>query len=230
MSGVGKSCLLLQFTDNKFQPVHDLTIGVEFGARMISVDNKNIKLQIWDTVRTSPCLSTNRRRFIHYNWTAIPCAIQQLAFDPRNRSGHLLIVFQLEGNEPCSCIDADLSVAVFCSRHRLDKSLSDLLHEATTEEPLVPCSFTISLGTLSVGPGACLFLQYGTAPAKCHTIFAPSGMQCPIESEKRITDFDPFLFPLLIRSFQPRDLHLPSILARGCSQVLQREYFHHACR
>lgn len=51
--GVGKSCLLLQFTDNKFQPVHDLTIGVEFGARMISVDNKNIKLQIWDTVRTT---------------------------------------------------------------------------------------------------------------------------------------------------------------------------------
>jgi len=24
---VGKSCLLLQFTDKRFQPVHDLTIG-----------------------------------------------------------------------------------------------------------------------------------------------------------------------------------------------------------
>ncbi|KAG8384891.1 hypothetical protein BUALT_Bualt04G0166100 [Buddleja alternifolia] len=33
-TGVGKSCLLLQFTDKRFQPVHDLTIGVEFGARM----------------------------------------------------------------------------------------------------------------------------------------------------------------------------------------------------
>merc|ERR1712063_239660 len=48
-TGVGKSCLLLQFTDKRFQPVHDLTIGVEFGARMISVENKQIKLQIWDT-------------------------------------------------------------------------------------------------------------------------------------------------------------------------------------
>ena len=48
--GVGKSCLLLQFTDKRFQPVHDLTIGVEFGARMITIDNKPIKLQIWDTV------------------------------------------------------------------------------------------------------------------------------------------------------------------------------------
>jgi Ras-related protein Rab-2A len=50
-AGVGKSCLLLQFTDKRFQPVHDLTIGVEFGARMITIDNKPIKLQIWDTVR-----------------------------------------------------------------------------------------------------------------------------------------------------------------------------------
>ena len=50
-TGVGKSCLLLQFTDKRFQPVHDLTIGVEFGARMITIDGKQIKLQIWDTVR-----------------------------------------------------------------------------------------------------------------------------------------------------------------------------------
>ena len=48
-TGVGKSCLLLQFTDKRFQPVHDLTIGVEFGARMITIDAKQIKLQIWDT-------------------------------------------------------------------------------------------------------------------------------------------------------------------------------------
>lgn len=49
-TGVGKSCLLLQFTDKRFQPVHDLTIGVEFGARMVTIDGKQIKLQIWDTV------------------------------------------------------------------------------------------------------------------------------------------------------------------------------------
>ena len=41
--------MLLQFTDKRFQPVHDLTIGVEFGARMIKIDDKPIKLQIWDT-------------------------------------------------------------------------------------------------------------------------------------------------------------------------------------
>ena len=51
-TGVGKSCLLLQFTDKRFQSVHDLTIGVEFGARLIHLPGENktaIKLQIWDT-------------------------------------------------------------------------------------------------------------------------------------------------------------------------------------
>jgi len=46
---VGKSCLLLQFTDKRFRQQHDLTIGVEFGARMININGKQIKLQIWDT-------------------------------------------------------------------------------------------------------------------------------------------------------------------------------------
>ncbi|GAV86708.1 Ras domain-containing protein, partial [Cephalotus follicularis] len=44
--GVGKSRLLLQFTNKRFQPVHDLTIGVEFGARMVTINARPIKLQI----------------------------------------------------------------------------------------------------------------------------------------------------------------------------------------
>ncbi|XP_049851799.1 ras-related protein Rab-2B-like [Schistocerca gregaria] len=48
-TAVGKSCLLMQFTDKRFQPMHDLTIGVEFGSRTIMIDNKRVKLQIWDT-------------------------------------------------------------------------------------------------------------------------------------------------------------------------------------
>jgi Ras-related protein Rab-2A len=48
-SGSGKSCLLLQFTDKRFLTDHELTIGVEFGTRMIEIDGKKIKLQLWDT-------------------------------------------------------------------------------------------------------------------------------------------------------------------------------------
>jgi Ras-related protein Rab-14 len=47
--GVGKSCILHQFTDHKFIPDSPHTIGVEFGTRIIDVINKKIKLQVWDT-------------------------------------------------------------------------------------------------------------------------------------------------------------------------------------
>jgi len=62
LAAVGKSCLLLQFTDKRFQPVHDLTIGVEFGARMVNIDGKQIKLQIWDTVSIANLIIS----LIHY--------------------------------------------------------------------------------------------------------------------------------------------------------------------
>jgi hypothetical protein len=52
--GVGKSCLLLQFIDHRFRQKHEVTIGVEFGAKMITVGEKTIKLQIWDTVIMTP--------------------------------------------------------------------------------------------------------------------------------------------------------------------------------
>ena len=49
----GKFLLLLQFMDKIFHPVHDLTIGVEFEARMITIHNKLLKLQIWDTASSN---------------------------------------------------------------------------------------------------------------------------------------------------------------------------------
>ena len=45
-SGAGKSCLLLRFSDNKFQKNFYSTIGVDFRFKNIKVKEKNIKLQI----------------------------------------------------------------------------------------------------------------------------------------------------------------------------------------
>ena len=47
--GVGKSCLLMRVMDQAFKLEHMVTIGVEFGSFVISVDEKIVKLQIWDT-------------------------------------------------------------------------------------------------------------------------------------------------------------------------------------
>lgn len=46
---VGKTCLLLQFTDKRYRTTHQVTVGVEFGSKTVDVSGKMIKLQCWDT-------------------------------------------------------------------------------------------------------------------------------------------------------------------------------------
>lgn len=48
-SGVGKSCLMLRFADDSFQPSFITTIGIDFKMRTVKLDGKTVKLQIWDT-------------------------------------------------------------------------------------------------------------------------------------------------------------------------------------
>lgn len=48
-SGVGKSCLLLRFSDNSYTDSFISTIGVDFKIRTLHLDDKVVKLRIWDT-------------------------------------------------------------------------------------------------------------------------------------------------------------------------------------
>eukprot|EP01045_Picozoa_sp_COSAG04_P030436 COSAG04_NODE_5287_length_1672_cov_1.963128_2_plen_207_part_00 len=48
-SGVGKTCLMFRFSDQKFQESYISTIGVDFKMKTLEVDGKKIRLQIWDT-------------------------------------------------------------------------------------------------------------------------------------------------------------------------------------
>lgn len=48
-SGVGKSCILLRFADDTFSESYISTIGVDFKIRTLTLNNKQIKLQIWDS-------------------------------------------------------------------------------------------------------------------------------------------------------------------------------------
>jgi len=43
-SGVGKSNLLLRFVDNKFEPSHISTIGVDFKIKTFMVGDQTIKM------------------------------------------------------------------------------------------------------------------------------------------------------------------------------------------
>ena len=49
-SSVGKTCFLLRYCDKSFQDVHLSTIVLDYRLKTITLkNNKNIKLQIWDT-------------------------------------------------------------------------------------------------------------------------------------------------------------------------------------
>uniref|UniRef100_A0A6B2LIM3 Uncharacterized protein n=1 Tax=Arcella intermedia TaxID=1963864 RepID=A0A6B2LIM3_9EUKA len=62
-SGVGKTCLLLQFTEHLFHSEHQVTLGVEFGTKTIHVDERAVKLQIWDTAGQETFKSITRSYF-----------------------------------------------------------------------------------------------------------------------------------------------------------------------
>lgn len=41
--------MLLRFDEDRFQPIHDVTVGVTFSIKMVRIDGQDVKVQIWDT-------------------------------------------------------------------------------------------------------------------------------------------------------------------------------------
>ena len=46
---VGKSNILSRYSNDKFNPSHEITIGCEFMAKNITIKNRIVRIQIWDT-------------------------------------------------------------------------------------------------------------------------------------------------------------------------------------
>ncbi|KAF8495385.1 ras-domain-containing protein [Gautieria morchelliformis] len=61
-ASVGKSSLLVRLTDERFLTTPDPTVGVEFGSKLIYIDeeDKTVKLQCWDTAGTESFRSITR--------------------------------------------------------------------------------------------------------------------------------------------------------------------------
>ena len=47
-SGIGKSCLLLRFSDNIYHPETISTLGVDVRFRTITIEDRLLRLQLWD--------------------------------------------------------------------------------------------------------------------------------------------------------------------------------------
>lgn len=78
-SGTGKSCLLHRFVEDTFSEDQTQTIGVEFGAKVVSLLGKRIKMQIWDTAGQERYKSVTRS----YYRGAVACLI---VYDITNRA------------------------------------------------------------------------------------------------------------------------------------------------
>lgn len=77
-SNVGKTSLLNKFIYNKFNNTYDVTIGVDLESINLNINDKVIKLQIWDTTGQERFRSIVSSYFRN-------CAIAFIVFDVENK-------------------------------------------------------------------------------------------------------------------------------------------------
>ena len=46
--GVGKSCLIKRFCEDKFVTKHVATIGIDFGVKPVMIDGESVRVNFWD--------------------------------------------------------------------------------------------------------------------------------------------------------------------------------------
>lgn len=78
---VGKSCLLLQFINKRFNSTQGPTIGVDFGSATVNVESTLVKLHIWDTAGQEDFKAITRA---YYRQSAVAI----LVYDVSNRASY----------------------------------------------------------------------------------------------------------------------------------------------
>ena len=74
-SSVGKSNILLKYTNDKFNEDYQTTIGVEFGAKNVKIENKIYRIQIWDTAGQETFRSITRS---YYKNSVCACVVYDI--------------------------------------------------------------------------------------------------------------------------------------------------------
>eukprot|EP01120_Amphizonella_sp_Union-15-10_P010494 TRINITY_DN4205_c0_g3_i1.p1 TRINITY_DN4205_c0_g3~~TRINITY_DN4205_c0_g3_i1.p1 ORF type:complete len:216 (-),score=44.11 TRINITY_DN4205_c0_g3_i1:151-798(-) len=121
-AATGKSCLLHRFTENKFKSDSTHTIGVEFGARVIELGGKYIKLQIWDTAGQERFRSVTRS----YYRGAAGCII---VYDITSRDSYNHVPSWL--NDARALANSEITIILVGSKKDLDKERDVTFLEAS---------------------------------------------------------------------------------------------------
>jgi len=191
-AGVGKSCILHQFMENKFKQDAHHTIGVEFGSKIVNIGGKSVKLQIWDTAGQERFRSVTRSYYrgaagalLVYDITSRETynTLATWLTDARTLASPNIVIILL-GNK--KDLDADREVTFLeASRFAQENELMFLETSAITgenvEEAFLKCSRTIltkieagELDPERMGSG----IQYGNAALRKTTTQKPERDQC----------------------------------------------------
>ncbi|XP_057315331.1 ras-related protein Rab-4B-like [Hydractinia symbiolongicarpus] len=191
-AGVGKSCILHQFMENKFKQDAHHTIGVEFGSKVVNIGGKSIKLQIWDTAGQERFRSVTRSYYrgaagalLVYDITSRETynTLTTWLTDARTLASPNIVIILL-GNK--KDLDADREVTFLeASRFAQENELIFLETSAVTgenvEEAFLKCSRTIlskidagELDPERMGSG----IQYGNSALRKNAPQKPESQNC----------------------------------------------------
>ena len=99
-SGVGKSSIVLRFTENTYNESYISTIGVDFKVKKLIIDNNVVKIQLWDTA--------GQERF------------KTITFSYYRGSHAVIIVFDITSRESFMNIEAWLEeIYKFCDKKKI---------------------------------------------------------------------------------------------------------------
>ena len=124
-TGVGKSCILLRFSENTFNEQHNVTIGVEFGSKQVEIGSTSVKLQIWDTAGQESFRSITRSFYRRADGVL-------LVYDATARHTFENCKYWLEEIRQ----NASSDVVVYLVANQIDLISTDEPREVSTEEAL----------------------------------------------------------------------------------------------
>ncbi|OQS04572.1 Rab2 family GTPase [Thraustotheca clavata] len=158
-SEVGKSSLLLQFTEQTFVGVHDLTIGVEFGAKLLDVDDRKVKLEIWDTAGQETFLSITRSYYRGADGVL-------LVYDISKRESFLHLSRWLQECQQ-NCLTSTLEIMVVGMKADLPDSARQVSYEEAKEIRIIMFAlkqriFRRPLSIMSSSPSALIPVANGS--------------------------------------------------------------------
>ena len=131
----GKTCITKRFTEDVFDDDHKITIGVDFATTTLRVNNKLIKIQIWDTAGQETFLSITKTYYKHVHMCII-------VYDVTNRESYRNVLRWYK-EVVNNCLEKDVHIMIIGNKIDL-RDESNSMHVSTEEADGFSCRHNFS--------------------------------------------------------------------------------------